>query len=129
MYPISLIQVNIINPYPLLKKHTINCSKNVQNYDFWPGKPGTCPTVRRSRGNPLYASLNMSKLVVADQENIDDVSYLHADTCTVQGHLKEFSHAHPPLPTRQNSTNFSTRTPVPSCIQPPLPRQTEFQEK
>ena len=45
--------------------------------------------------NPLYASLNMSKLaVVAGQENIDDVSYSHAHTCTVQGHRKEFSHAH-----------------------------------
>jgi len=67
--------------------------------------------------NPLYASLNMSKLVVAGQENIDDVSYSHAHTCTVQGHLKEFSHAHLPLslPSRQNSRNFSTRTPVPTC--------------
>jgi len=38
----------------------------------------------------------MSKLVVvAGQENIDDVCYSQAHTCTVQGHLKEFSHAHP----------------------------------
>jgi len=40
----------------------------------------------------------MSKLVVvAGKENIDAVSYSHAHTCTIQGHRKEFSHAHNPL--------------------------------
>jgi len=76
--------------------------------------------------NPLYASLNMSKLVVAVQENIDDVGYSHAHTCTVQGHRKEFSHAHTCakwrqpllLPARRNSRNFATCTPAPP---PPLP--------
>jgi len=41
------------------------------------------------------ACLNI--VVVAGQENIDDVGYSHAHTCTVQGHRKEFSHAHNPL--------------------------------
>ena len=63
--------------------------------------------------NPLYASRSMSKLDVAGQENIDDVSYSHAHTCTVQGHRKEFSHAH---------TYAKWRQPL------LLPRQTECQE-
>jgi len=62
--------------------------------------------------NPLYASLNLSKLV-AGQVNIDDMSYLHAHTCTVQGLRKEFFHAH---------TCAEWHQPL------LLPRQTEFQE-
>ena len=81
--------------------------------------------------NPLYASLNMSKLVVAVQGNVDDDSYSHAHTCTVQGRRKEFSHAPPPpdgipgiLP--RAHLRLLVNTPPPSTSH--LPRQTEFQE-
>jgi len=113
--------------------------------------------MRRSRGDPLYASLNMSKLVVvAVQENIDAVSYSHAHTCTVQSHLKEFSHAYtcahlyktlgifprahlgdfevnkspsPSSAARRNSRNFSTLTPAPSFGKQPLHPPTKIQGK
>jgi len=97
------------------------------------------------------ASLNMSKLVVVTgQENIDDVTYSHAQS--PQGIFPTLTTRYRQVLTCQNllsrskkilmtlairtptrapfkvtARNFATLTPAPTCKQPP-PRQTEFQE-